>query len=127
MHWRWILIGKSLPQSTSAKFEDLTIISFNSLERIQGYLDIEHEPEPTKSGQPPASWPTSGEIRVDGLSARYSKVSDQRILAIHNSLNFPVVWPKCFARSVFPYLVWSANRRWYVFYQLLTNCLLNPD
>uniref|UniRef100_A0A8H7XNY7 P-loop containing nucleoside triphosphate hydrolase protein n=1 Tax=Psilocybe cubensis TaxID=181762 RepID=A0A8H7XNY7_PSICU len=46
---------------------------FNSLERIQGYLDIEHESKPTKSGEPPAAWPTSGEIRVEGLSAKYSK------------------------------------------------------
>ncbi|KIJ38971.1 hypothetical protein M422DRAFT_258389 [Sphaerobolus stellatus SS14] len=43
------------------------------LERIQGYLDIEHEPEPIEAGKPPASWPTSGDLRVENLSARYSK------------------------------------------------------
>lgn len=46
-----------------------------SLERIQGYIDIEHEPKPTEEGKPPASWPTSGDLRVDNLSARYSRVS----------------------------------------------------
>ena len=46
-----------------------------SLERIQGYIDIEHEPNPNEEGKPPASWPTSGDLRVDKLSARYSRVS----------------------------------------------------
>ena len=46
-----------------------------SLERIQGYIDIEHEPKATEEGKPPASWPTSGDLRVEKLSARYSRVS----------------------------------------------------
>ncbi|KDR83115.1 hypothetical protein GALMADRAFT_238938 [Galerina marginata CBS 339.88] len=53
-------------------FNQLEVES-NSLERIQGYIDIEHEPKSTESGQPPAAWPTSGDIRVDNLSARYSQ------------------------------------------------------
>ncbi|KAG6885715.1 hypothetical protein C0993_010888 [Termitomyces sp. T159_Od127] len=44
----------------------------NSLERIQGYVDIEQEPKSTKQGVPPAYWPSSGEIRVENLSARYA-------------------------------------------------------
>ncbi|KAI3622081.1 atp-binding cassette transporter [Moniliophthora roreri] len=44
----------------------------NSLERIQGYLNIEQEPRPTTNGQPPAYWPASGNLTVEGLSARYS-------------------------------------------------------
>ncbi|KAF9480291.1 multidrug resistance-associated ABC transporter [Pholiota conissans] len=47
-------------------------VSANSLERIQAYLDIDHEPKATESGKPPAAWPTAGELRVDNLSARYS-------------------------------------------------------
>ncbi|KAJ7657333.1 P-loop containing nucleoside triphosphate hydrolase protein [Mycena polygramma] len=43
-----------------------------SLERIQAYIDIEHEKPATESGNPPAYWPASGELRVEGLSARYS-------------------------------------------------------
>ncbi|KZP15065.1 hypothetical protein FIBSPDRAFT_664832, partial [Athelia psychrophila] len=31
------------------------------------------EPIATKGGQPPAYWPASGKIRVENLSARYSK------------------------------------------------------
>ncbi|KAF8956542.1 P-loop containing nucleoside triphosphate hydrolase protein, partial [Flammula alnicola] len=38
-----------------------------SLERIRGYIDIEHEPQPTQSGKPPAAWPTSGDLRVENL------------------------------------------------------------
>ncbi|KAJ3557433.1 hypothetical protein NM688_g1472 [Phlebia brevispora] len=43
----------------------------NSLERIQQYLVIEHEPKPTADGVPPAYWPSSGDLRVEKLSARY--------------------------------------------------------
>ncbi|KAF7368478.1 Multidrug resistance-associated ABC transporter protein [Mycena venus] len=45
----------------------------NSLERIQGYLDIEHEKPATEAGKPPAYWPGSGDLRVERLSARYSE------------------------------------------------------
>ncbi|KAH9939278.1 uncharacterized protein BXZ73DRAFT_99482 [Epithele typhae] len=47
-------------------------VSGNSVERIQQYLAIEHEPEPTVDGVPPAYWPASGSLRVEKLSARYS-------------------------------------------------------
>ncbi|KAF9449105.1 multidrug resistance-associated ABC transporter [Macrolepiota fuliginosa MF-IS2] len=53
-------------------FNDLEVQA-NSLERIQGYLEIEQEPKPKESGSPPAAWPTSGQLRVENLSARYSK------------------------------------------------------
>lgn len=46
----------------------------SSLERIQSYIDIEHEPKPTDAGKPPASWPSGGELRVEGLTASYSSV-----------------------------------------------------
>ncbi|KAJ7243851.1 P-loop containing nucleoside triphosphate hydrolase protein [Mycena haematopus] len=44
-----------------------------SLERIQAYIDIEHENPNTEEGKPPAYWPASGDLRVEGLSARYSE------------------------------------------------------
>ncbi|THH30400.1 hypothetical protein EUX98_g3808 [Antrodiella citrinella] len=44
----------------------------NSMERVQQYLNIEKEPKATKAGEPPAYWPASGDLRVEGLSARYS-------------------------------------------------------
>ncbi|KAF8174124.1 hypothetical protein K438DRAFT_1546251, partial [Mycena galopus ATCC 62051] len=44
-----------------------------SLERIQGYIDIEHEKAPIEGGRPPAYWPASGDLRVENLSARYSQ------------------------------------------------------
>ncbi|CAK5274807.1 unnamed protein product [Mycena citricolor] len=47
-------------------------IQGNSLERIQQYIEIEQEPKATESGKPPAHWPSSGELAVEKLSARYS-------------------------------------------------------
>ncbi|KAJ7091800.1 P-loop containing nucleoside triphosphate hydrolase protein [Mycena epipterygia] len=48
-------------------------LSANSLEkRIQSYVDAEKEPHSTEAGKPPAYWPSSGDLRVDNLSARYS-------------------------------------------------------
>ncbi|KAI0742214.1 hypothetical protein C8Q80DRAFT_1186678 [Daedaleopsis nitida] len=44
----------------------------NSVERVQQYLAIEHEPSPTTTGVPPAYWPASGHLKVENLSARYS-------------------------------------------------------
>ncbi|KAJ3564415.1 hypothetical protein NP233_g8309 [Leucocoprinus birnbaumii] len=44
----------------------------NSLERIQGYIDIEQEKQPTTEGEPPAYWPASGSLVANNLSARYS-------------------------------------------------------
>ncbi|KAK7466192.1 hypothetical protein VKT23_004916 [Stygiomarasmius scandens] len=44
-----------------------------SLERINGYIGIEQEAKPTKDGAPPAYWPSSGEIKVENLTARYSR------------------------------------------------------
>jgi ABC-type multidrug transport system fused ATPase/permease subunit len=45
----------------------------NSLERVRDYLLVEHEPDPTKEGVPPAYWPASGTLIVENLSARYSR------------------------------------------------------
>jgi ABC-type multidrug transport system fused ATPase/permease subunit len=45
----------------------------SSLERINNYLEIEQEPKPTVDGLPPAHWPSSGNLRAENLSARYSK------------------------------------------------------
>ncbi|ADV20810.1 ATP-binding cassette (ABC) transporter, putative [Cryptococcus gattii WM276] len=44
----------------------------NSVERIQDYLVIPQEPAFEESKQPPAAWPTSGEIVLDHLCAKYS-------------------------------------------------------
>ena len=44
----------------------------NSVERIEDYLIIDQEPSSVPNKQPPAAWPTSGEIVLDKLSAKYS-------------------------------------------------------
>ncbi|KAF8811726.1 hypothetical protein BYT27DRAFT_7160557 [Phlegmacium glaucopus] len=66
-------------------FNDFEVES-NSLERIQGYIDIEHEPEATENGKPPAAWPTSGDLRVEKLSARYSETGP----AVLHNLSFHI-------------------------------------
>ncbi|KAG8779614.1 hypothetical protein FRC12_024032 [Ceratobasidium sp. 428] len=50
------------------KFE----VQGNSLERIQAYIQIEQEPATTSDKVPPAYWPSSGNIIVENLVARYS-------------------------------------------------------
>ncbi|KAF8956143.1 P-loop containing nucleoside triphosphate hydrolase protein [Flammula alnicola] len=47
-------------------------VNGNSLERLQEYMVIEQEPKPHAGGVPPAHWPSSGTLRVEKLTARYS-------------------------------------------------------
>ncbi|KAJ3558885.1 hypothetical protein NM688_g664 [Phlebia brevispora] len=49
-------------------------IHANSLERINQYFNVEQEPEQEAGGTPPAYWPSSGDLRVENLTARYSPV-----------------------------------------------------
>ncbi|KAJ7449167.1 hypothetical protein FB451DRAFT_1375079 [Mycena latifolia] len=51
---------------------EVQALTLSSLERIQGYINIEHEKPATEAGKPPAYWPASGDLRVEKLSARYS-------------------------------------------------------
>ena len=62
--------------STDILFIYIYIYIYNSLERIQAYLDIDHEPKSTEAGKPPAAWPMSGDLEVENLSARYSTVRE---------------------------------------------------
>ncbi|KAE9388220.1 P-loop containing nucleoside triphosphate hydrolase protein, partial [Gymnopus androsaceus JB14] len=43
-----------------------------SLKHIENYLNIEQEVKLEPSGEPPAYWPASGDLRVEKLSAKYS-------------------------------------------------------
>lgn len=52
----------------------------NSLERLQQYMIIEQEPQPVEDRQPPAYWPSSGALKVENLSARYSPVRSDMFL-----------------------------------------------
>ncbi|KAL5499199.1 hypothetical protein ACEPAH_1717 [Sanghuangporus vaninii] len=60
---------------------NLVEIQANSLERMLEFMRVDHEPEPSESGKPPAYWPSSGELRVEKLSARYSDDSPN---VLHN-------------------------------------------
>ncbi|KAJ4477282.1 hypothetical protein J3R30DRAFT_3657757 [Lentinula aciculospora] len=57
------------------------------LERINAYIEIEQEPKPTREGVPPAYWPSSGELRVVNLSARYSPDGPQVLQGINFQIN----------------------------------------
>ncbi|PSR81762.1 hypothetical protein PHLCEN_2v6271 [Hermanssonia centrifuga] len=48
-------------------------VNGNSLERLQQYINIEQESAQKDEDIPPAHWPSSGELRVEKLSARYSQ------------------------------------------------------
>ncbi|KAL7412630.1 hypothetical protein BDY24DRAFT_442169 [Mrakia frigida] len=52
---------------------NMFMVEANSLERIVDYFPIPHEPSFDASRTPPASWPTSGSIVVEDLTARYSE------------------------------------------------------
>lgn len=68
-----------------------------SLERIKDYIDIQHEPPSTEEGKPPAAWPTSGELVVENLSARYSQVCKRMLDCILWRLIYlPLDWTDCF-------------------------------
>lgn len=62
-----------------------------SLERIVAYTEIEQEPQPTEQGKPPAAWPTSGDVKVEGLTAKYSKACDDHTLCISLPTSFPTI------------------------------------
>ncbi|KAF8476090.1 hypothetical protein BDZ91DRAFT_689962 [Kalaharituber pfeilii] len=47
-------------------------IELNSLERINEYVNLKQETPATPEKQPPASWPTDGDVEVRDLSVRYS-------------------------------------------------------
>ncbi|TDL29986.1 P-loop containing nucleoside triphosphate hydrolase protein [Rickenella mellea] len=86
----WLIYGQELSNASNMGFSLNMAVGFssmilwwvrvlndfevgsNSLERIQDYVSIEQEPKPTDDGIPPAYWPSSGQLKVENLSARYS-------------------------------------------------------
>ncbi|KNZ71686.1 ATP-binding cassette transporter abc4 [Termitomyces sp. J132] len=54
------------------QFLNMFEVNGNSLERLQEYMTIECEPSPQASGVPPAHWPSSGDLRVENLTASYA-------------------------------------------------------
>jgi ABC-type multidrug transport system fused ATPase/permease subunit len=67
-----LLVGFSRQILNMVRVFNMLEVEGNSLERIQSYLEIEHEPMATEGGTPPAYWPASGSLRVENLTARYS-------------------------------------------------------
>lgn len=74
----WTIHGQNIPGNRYVSLNMFLthILISSSLERVQQYLEIEQEPEPSNAGVPPAYWPASGELVVENLTARYSPVSD---------------------------------------------------
>ncbi|KAF6764274.1 multidrug resistance-associated ABC transporter [Ephemerocybe angulata] len=70
-------------EANSSSVADHTSSALNGL---QQYTEIEQEPKPTERGKPPAAWPTSGELRAEHLTSRYSKTGP----AVLHDLNFNI-------------------------------------
>ncbi|KIJ68811.1 hypothetical protein HYDPIDRAFT_81693, partial [Hydnomerulius pinastri MD-312] len=86
-------VGFSLNMAVSfSAFVLWWIIMFNNveingnLERIASYIEIEQETKSLSKASPPAYWPASGDLRVEGLSARYSSDGPE----VLHSLSFHV-------------------------------------
>ncbi|KAJ9106750.1 hypothetical protein QFC19_003062 [Naganishia cerealis] len=80
-----VFIGFGLNQAVSVseiilhwvKLSNEFEVQCNSIERINEFLSIDKEPEAIPKNEPPASWPTSGEIVFSNVSARYFKGGPQ--------------------------------------------------
>ncbi|KIJ34155.1 hypothetical protein M422DRAFT_35218 [Sphaerobolus stellatus SS14] len=74
----YFVYGSKKVTAANSGFELSMVVAFGSLvlywvrsvNRIETY---EHEKKPTADGVPPAYWPSSGSLRVEKLSARYSQ------------------------------------------------------
>ncbi|KAE9403973.1 P-loop containing nucleoside triphosphate hydrolase protein [Gymnopus androsaceus JB14] len=55
---------------TWVRLFNATELEANSLERLQHYLNIEHEEKGSLERVPPAYWPASGALEVEGLCAK---------------------------------------------------------
>lgn len=72
------ILTVKIKQRTGRCFKSACQLTFRSnlhlsLERVLDFLRIDHEPQVSKSGLPPAYWPSGGSLRVENLSARYSE------------------------------------------------------
>lgn len=63
-------------------------------------MEIEHEPQATPEGVPPAYWPASGDLKVEKLSARYSPVSLLGPLVHGGVLSWPRMGPVSCMKSL---------------------------
>lgn len=84
------------------------------MERIAQYVAIEQEPQPTEGGTPPAYWPSSGDLKMDKVTARYSIVRLSDDLSAISSLIQHAGWACRTKRDFIPCKVWRAYRHWWV-------------
>ena len=47
-------------------------MSFNAIERVVEYMEIDQEADPITDYRPPPQWPTHGAIQVSNLQVRYA-------------------------------------------------------
>ncbi|KAF8751127.1 P-loop containing nucleoside triphosphate hydrolase protein [Rhizoctonia solani] len=75
----YLVYGGSSPDASNTGFSLNRAVMLSSgvfgLERIKSYIAIEQEAAPVPEKVPPAHWPSSGNIIVENLSARYSSNS----------------------------------------------------
>jgi len=48
-------------------------VQLNSFERVKEYIEMNQEPSSRPEAEPPAAWPTQGDLKVTELSVKYSE------------------------------------------------------
>jgi len=48
-------------------------VQLNSFERVKEYMEMKQEPSSRPEAEPPAAWPTQGDLKVTELSVKYSE------------------------------------------------------
>jgi len=52
---------------------NLLEVELNSFERVKEYIEMKQEPSSRPEAEPPAAWPTQGDLKVTELSVKYSE------------------------------------------------------
>ena len=61
-------------------------VQLNSFERVKEYIEMKQEPSSRPEGEPPAAWPTQGDLKVTELSVKYSEDSPE----VLNKISFEI-------------------------------------
>ena len=61
-------------------------MELNSFERVEEWVQLPPEDTPTDNKQPPAAWPTQGDVQIRELSVKYSKDTPE----VLNKISFDV-------------------------------------
>ncbi|PWW78291.1 P-loop containing nucleoside triphosphate hydrolase protein [Tuber magnatum] len=57
----------------AVRYFNLLEVELNSFERVKEYIEMKQEPSSRPEAEPPAAWPTQGDLKVTELSVKYSE------------------------------------------------------